>query len=136
MRLTGRLVSVTEVTAIQRDTMFQLMERHYAGVRRDDFEADFAEKQWVIQVLDPASGALCGFSTQMLLNVVAASRPVKALFSGDTIIDRDHWGDNALVHVWGRLALRLIDSFSSGELLRLQAEAARTGGDLPTRSRQ
>jgi hypothetical protein len=67
-----------------------------------------AEKDWVIVVADP-SGQLCGFSTQRVLEVEVAGRLVSALFSGDTIIDRAHWGDQALAHVWGRLALSLID---------------------------
>src|SRR5262249_17720922 len=74
------------------------------------------EKHWVIQVLDPHTGAVCGFSTQMLLDVDVAGRPTKALFSGDTIIDREHWGDNALAHVWGHLALSLIDTYGDGEV--------------------
>src|SRR5262249_6615643 len=52
----------------------------------------------------------------MLLEVEVAGRPVKALFSGDTIVAREYWGDNALSHVWGRLALSLIDSLGEGEL--------------------
>src|SRR5262249_26242236 len=48
--------------------------------------------------------------------VDVAGRPVKALFSGDTIVDRDHWGDNALAHVWGCLALSLIDDHAGAEL--------------------
>jgi hypothetical protein len=38
------------------------------------------------------------------------------LFSGDTIVDRAYWGDPALAHVWGRLALSLIERYSGGEL--------------------
>ncbi len=96
--------------------MFELMERYYENVRRDVFEADLAEKQWVIQVLHPHSGELCGFSTQMLLDVAVGGRFITALFSGDTIIERAHWGDNALTHVWGRLALSLIDEEPAAEL--------------------
>jgi hypothetical protein len=96
--------------------MFALMDRHYENVEWEWFEADLAEKQWVIQISDPATGELCGFSTQVLLDAQAEGRPIKALFSGDTIIDRDRWGDSALTHVWGRLALSLIDSHPGVEL--------------------
>jgi len=116
MKLAGRLVRVDEVTPGQRDDMFALMDRHYDNVRRATFEADLAEKHWVIQVLDADSGSVCGFSTQMLLDVEAAGRDVKALFSGDTIVARDHWGDSALARAWGQLALSLIDATGGGEL--------------------
>ena len=116
MKLVGRLVPMAEVTPLQRQAMFDLMDRHYADVRRSPFEADLDEKQWVIQVFDPSSDRLCGFSTQLVLDAVADDRPIKALFSGDTIIDRAYWGDQALTHVWGCLALSLIDNWPECEL--------------------
>lgn len=116
MRLRARLVPVGQVSATHRDAMFALMDKHYANMQRRVFEADLAEKRWVIQVFDPADGALCGFSTQMLQSVQVAGRMVTALFSGDTVMDRDHWGDQALARAWGRLALSLMDSRPGGEL--------------------
>jgi hypothetical protein len=116
MRLQSRLVRRAEIPPAQRDAMFGLMDRHYENVRRDAFEDDLDEKDWVIQVHDPATGALCGFSTQMLLHTPCAGRPVTALFSGDTVIAREHWGDSALARAWGRLALRLMDDYPDREL--------------------
>ncbi len=114
MKLRGRLARVGEVPREERDAMFALMREHYENVRRDTFERDLAEKRWVIQLLD-AAGELCGFSTQTLLEARVEGRPVTALYSGDTIIARRHWGDSALTHVWGRLALSLMDTLD-GEL--------------------
>jgi hypothetical protein len=116
MRLAGRLVAASQVTRDERDCMFALMDQHYEQMARAAFEADLDEKHWVIQLLDPETGTLCGFSTQMLLEVAAAGRPITALFSGDTIIARDRWGDSALAHVWGHLALSLIDAFPETDL--------------------
>jgi len=116
MRLSALVAATADLSARQRETMFALMERHYANVQRDVFDSDLAEKIWVILVSDPASGDLCGFSTQMLLDVEAEGRPIKALFSGDTIIDQKRWGDQALAHLWGRLALSLIEAHPDAEL--------------------
>jgi hypothetical protein len=133
MKLSGRLVEVRKLSATQRDAMFMLMDRHYANVQRSIFDADLDDKQWVIEVRASIGGPLCGFSTQRLLDVEVDEspsppaplplgarggnkRPVRALFSGDTIIDREHWGDQALVHIWGRLALSLIDADPEAEL--------------------
>lgn len=96
--------------------MFALMDRHYVNVQRETFEADLDEKRWVIQLWDARTETLCGFSTQRLLHQDVDGRPVTALFSGDTIVAREHWGDNALAHVWGRLALGIIDSYPDAEL--------------------
>jgi hypothetical protein len=116
MRLQGRLASVAELSGSEREAMFTLMDRHYENVNRDTFAADLREKSWVIVVSDPQTGALCGFSTQVLLEVSAGGYPRHALFSGDTIVDRERWGDNALAHVWGQLALSLIERYDDGEL--------------------
>jgi hypothetical protein len=115
MRLFAQLLAAGSIPSARRDEMFALMDRHYVNVQRSAFETDLAEKRWVIEVCDPATGQLCGFSTQTILDVEADGRPVKALFSGDTIIGREHWGDQALAHVWGRLALSLIDAHADAE---------------------
>jgi hypothetical protein len=107
---------VTDLSTGQRDAMFGLMDRHYVNVRRPFFDADLNEKQWVIEVCESAGGRLCGFSTQRLMEVEVEGRPVTALFSGDTIIEREHWGDQALAHIWGGLALSLIDAHPGAEL--------------------
>jgi hypothetical protein len=116
MKLKGRLVQVKALTGSQRDAMLALMHRHYENVNPASFAADLAEKQWVILLTDAQTEKLCGFSTQVLLDVTVAGKPVQALFSGDTIVDRDHWGDQALAHVWGRFALSLIDRRGGAEL--------------------
>lgn len=116
MKLKGLLIPTPAVTDAQRDAMFALMDRHYENVTRAAFAADLDEKQWVILLLDPQTEEMCGFSTQVVLDATVAGRPVKALFSGDTIVARDRWGDPALAHVWGRLALSLIDSLPDVEL--------------------
>lgn len=115
MRLSARLTPVAELSSEQREAMLALMHRHYDNVRPEAFFADLSEKLWAILVRDP-DGTLRGFSTQTVLRGHAAGRPFRALFSGDTIIDRDHWGDPILAHAWGRLALSLIDRGGEGEL--------------------
>lgn len=116
MKLIGRLVPAPAVTPRQREAMFALLDHYYENVRRSAFLADLAEKQWVILLLDPRTEEVCGFSTQMVVDTEAEGRPVRALFSGDTIVARERWGDSTLAHVWGHLALSLIDSMPDAEL--------------------
>jgi hypothetical protein len=116
MQLEGKLIQAAALSADMRDQMFALMDASYEGVSRANFTADLSEKEWVIQLFDRRTRELCGFSTQMLLPIKVADRSIWALFSGDTIISREHWGDTALSHVWGRLALSLIDRLAGAEL--------------------
>jgi hypothetical protein len=98
-----------------RAEMLELMQRHYVNVQPEVFARDLEEKRWVILVHEPG-GRLCGFSTQTLLEFEIAGEPMRSLFSGDTIIDRQHWGDPALSHAWGQFALTLIDRLPDAPL--------------------
>lgn len=108
MRLSAQLIERTRLTRCDRAAMLELMQGHYANVQPDVFARDLEEKRWVILVREPG-GRLCGFSTQTLIETVVSGEPLRTLFSGDTIIDREHWGDPALSHAWGQFALTLID---------------------------
>ena len=106
--LEGRIVEVRDLRAEHRDAMHALMERFYADVERATFDEDLEQKRWCLLVLDRKE-RIRGFSTQRMLETELGGRPVRALFSGDTIIDRDHWGTPALPLAFARLALSLID---------------------------
>ena len=108
MWLTGRLIRVADVTAVERDEMFSLMARFYDNVDRKSFEIDLQEKDWVILLRDPVERVVRGFSTQMLLRLTVGGRPVRALFSGDTIVHRDYWGQHPLSSIWGKFVISLI----------------------------
>ena len=108
MKLVSHIVPIAELTQSQRVTMLGLMRQHYEDVREELFQHDLDEKDWVI-LLSDLSGVIRGFSTQKLLNDELAGKPIRVVFSGDTIVDREHWGDRALGHAWGNLALRLLE---------------------------
>lgn len=116
MTLISHIARVNQLEIHQRDEMFALMDRHYLNMSRDQFESDLADKKWVILVRESDRSPLCGFSTQSLIHMRHEGKEILALFSGDTIIDKDHWGNQALARAWGRLAVRLIDETKAGPL--------------------
>jgi hypothetical protein len=116
MKLEAQIVTAASLDGRQRDRMFALMEQYYAGMKRDGFEADLNEKRWVIVLRERSSAAICGFSTQMILDFAIDGAPMHALFSGDTIVDRRCWGQSLLAQTWGRLAMTLIDEYQDGSL--------------------
>ncbi len=117
MKLSGRITEVSELSGRSRDEMFSLIDRHFAGARREAFEADLDEKQWVLQLLDEATGSIRGFSTQVLWDLDVDGCQVSVLYSGDTIVDRDHWGSNVLAQLWGRFVATLIEQHTDSELV-------------------
>jgi hypothetical protein len=132
VRLHGSIIEADKLEARQRDAMFRLLDATFANVRRKTFDADLAAKQWVIRVHDPVSRDLVGFSTQVLLGPEKIGADVHVLYSGDTVVQRKHWGDFALAHMWGRLALELIDVYGEGPLYwLLTSKGFRTYRYLP-----
>jgi len=109
MHLTGETCRIDEVSDLDREQMFSLMQLYYENVRREEFELDLAGKDWVITARCPRTSKVLGFSTQSFLVVNTGAHDLGVLFSGDTIVDARYWGRNPLSTLWGRLALSLID---------------------------
>ena len=111
MTLAAKILTPSQLTQSDRDAMFVLMDRHYENMIRARFESDLAEKDWVILLVDDVSGGVCGFSTQVMISLTVEGRSVRCVFSGDTIVDPEHWGSSALALAFGKLALHWIQTY-------------------------
>lgn len=100
--LTSHVVSAHGAGRDLRDRLFALYDAAYSGGSREQFDLDLAEKDWVI--LLKAGTSIAGFSTQKVFEVAHDGARLRILFSGDTIIDRAHWGSQELVRAWCRFA--------------------------------
>jgi hypothetical protein len=107
-RLDSQVLPVREVDAGFTAKLYRLFAACYDNVTLARFESDLAEKDFIVLLRDAGSGEPCGFSTQQILRVNVDGRPIRALFSGDTIIDPDYWGEQELVRGWCRVAGRLL----------------------------
>ena len=100
MNLQGRCISACELSRDEKNRMFEILTTYYNNILRETFERDLREKDWVILLHDAATRKIQGFSTQMVLDLSVAGVPVKAIFSGDTIIEKGYWGKSALFLQW------------------------------------
>ena len=103
MALTGDCREISSLSREEVTRMFQLLDDHFEGVDQNRFEKDLAEKHWVMIIRDD-NQVIQGFSTAMLMDADVDGEPVRAIYSGDTIIDRAYWGDKIL----GTLFLRFV----------------------------
>ena len=78
---------------------FDVFKRHYDCVDFDRFLNDLKEKEHII-VLEDLSGHMVGFSTLTVYELEVMGRRVRIVYSGDTIIDKAHWGSQQLVRCW------------------------------------
>jgi len=114
MKLEATTIPANTLTADQIATMLRLMQSHYEGVSESQFLADLQEKNWVILLREEET--IRGFSTQKLFEHSLDGEQVNVLFSGDTIIDKNCWGSQALPIAWGRLMNRLLVEYPQREL--------------------
>jgi hypothetical protein len=103
-RLATEIVPIAALGDADTRTLFALFARHYEHVDRARFAADLAEKDCVIVLRERGAGVIRGFSTQQVLSFSVDGEPLRALFSGDTIIEPAFWGDQELVRGWCRFA--------------------------------
>jgi hypothetical protein len=108
-RLSGSVVPIAATTPGERDQMYSLLAAYFRGTRRDQFDADLAEKEAVILLRDASSGQVQGFSTFMRLAAQVDRRDVVAFYSGDTIVAREYWGETMLSQLWSRTVLAEAD---------------------------
>jgi len=94
--LKGAVVRCDELTQSQRAQMLSLMQLCYAGVSAERFTKDLEEKQYVILLSVRRTGELVGFSTLRVAEGLMGTQPVELVYSGDTVIHPDHWGQKEL----------------------------------------
>ena len=94
----GRLVRREDLTALDRDQMFALLDGHFAGVTRGTFDRDLAGKNWTLLFRDGRT--LKGFTTLLAYDTWWRGGPVSVVYSGDTIMARDGWHSAVLPRAW------------------------------------
>jgi hypothetical protein len=99
--LNSGVVPISALSAADRSEMWELYRRFYEGTGPALFDADLAQKESLVLLRD-ADGRIQGFSTIAIGTTDLDDRPIRYVFSGDTIIDRAHWGTQALAFCWLR----------------------------------
>ncbi len=108
MVLNGEMKPIRCLTDRDKERMYQIMLKHYEGVSWDAFLSDMSEKDGIL-VFRNDNGFVQGFSTYLFMQTGYEGTEIVALFSGDTIIDRDYWGTTTLFNSFGRLLYRLME---------------------------
>lgn len=85
-----------------QEQMATLYLANYDASNLSLFKADLADKDEVLLLYSDES--LVGFTTFETYFREWKSEKIKILYSGDTIVERDHWGQQALAFAWiGRM---------------------------------
>jgi hypothetical protein len=106
--LAAERVRPAELSRGEREAMLALMRASYDGVDAAEFEADLRDKDLVLLLRAP-DGALAGFSTAKLLRHDFEGRPLRVVFSGDTVMARERRGSRTLARAFARLLRDLLE---------------------------
>jgi hypothetical protein len=94
----ARFVPVSALTDETREQMFRIYLASYDGSSETIFRADLAAKDEVLLVR--AAEELVGFTTLRSFHRDWCGRRVRVVYSGDTVIERAHWGQQSLAFAW------------------------------------
>ncbi|MDJ0845024.1 hypothetical protein [Crocosphaera sp.] len=93
-----RLLLPVDRLSQEKEEMFSLLESHFIGVTRRQFEEDLSSKNWVILLREEQ--VLKGFSTLEFYETKFKEESVRIVYSGDTITDPSIWSSPALAQAW------------------------------------
>jgi hypothetical protein len=128
----SQTVPAASICGQERSRMYRLMEADYLGMEQSTFDADFHEKDDVMLLRDSESGQIVGFSTLMVLALTAQDAPVRAVFSGDTIVQSEFRHTLGLGVELGRYLRRVVVGHPSEMVVwLLTSKGCRTYGILP-----
>jgi hypothetical protein len=100
--LSARVRERSALSAVEVAEMHALFDHYYEGGSRAVFERDLANKSHVIELHE--AGQLRGFSTLALFGIEHQGRRVRGVFSGDTIVHHEYWGEQALARCFCQFA--------------------------------
>lgn len=95
-KLKARIVPARELTLAHKVRMFELMQRYYDQVSREQFLKDLIKKDAVILLFDERDKQIQGFSTLLKLTINQQGKIQQGIFSGDTVIEKSFWGQRTL----------------------------------------
>lgn len=129
----ANLVRTEKLSLEDQDAMYFLLSSHFGGVKREVFEADLDQKNWVILLQDNESNALKGFSTLLMYETEFEGEILAVVYSGDTIMDPSAWSSSALSRAWIASVNKLRQEYPRGRLYWLLISSGyRTYRFLPT----
>lgn len=108
--LKGTVKPISGCTEEEISAMYSLMAEFYDNTDESVFRRDFFNKDYCL-ILRHETDGIVGFTTQKVMELEVDGRKIHGMFSGDTIIHKDHWGDIELFRVWARFWFEFAEKY-------------------------
>lgn len=100
--LHASVLKMDSLSTAESHAMFMLYRQYYSGTSETIFFNDLAGKDYVLLLRDEQA-RVHGFTTLAIIES-SPCRSLRAIFSGDTIVAHDYWGQQKLAFTWLRFA--------------------------------
>ena len=107
--------SVNNITKQDIDNMYALMETFYDGMNYENFQKDLYAKNWCLILRKTSDDKIIGFTTIKYFKLTFDNEDIYGIFSGDTIVHKDFWHEQALFGAWLKFVITLAEK-SPGRL--------------------
>ena len=95
-----RIQPIGCLSQTEKQQIVTLYLQHYDAADENRVLNDLEKKREIL--LLESRNNIVGFTSLQLFNYRWQNQPIRVLFSGDTIVDRSHWGQQALAYRWIR----------------------------------
>ena len=99
--LATRTQTPQSLSESQTAQLYALYATYYGGTSSELFQRDLQEKDQILILQD--GNTPVGFTTLKIIRAEHQNQPVRAVFSGDTIIRHEYWGSQTLPLAWCEL---------------------------------
>ena len=93
-----RIIETRDLSDDDLDDMSSLYLSHYDGCTETQMRADLSTKREVILLY--SGPTIVGFTTIQVYEHTWNNQRIRIVYSGDTVVDRAHWGQQALAFCW------------------------------------
>ena len=95
-KLSCRFFKINEVNIAKLVEMHSIFTRFYENADLSTFIKDMSEKKGVMILKNRTTGRIVGFSTYNEIELVHRGQKAIGVFSGDTIVEPEYWGDKTM----------------------------------------
>ncbi|MBO5384428.1 MAG: hypothetical protein J6A30_09030, partial [Ruminococcus sp.] len=108
--LKGTVKPINEFTEDELSALYSLMAQFYDNTDEAVFRRDFFAKDYCLLLRHETDG-IVGFTTQKIMELDVNGKKINGIFSGDTIIHKEYWGDIELFRVWAQFWFEFAEKY-------------------------
>lgn len=91
-----RYQALGDITVQDIREMFKVFCRYYENTSLDQFMGDLGRKSGAFIIRRKQDDAIVGFSTMGIYHMNVDGKKIRGIFSGDTILEKEYWGNRAM----------------------------------------